>query len=223
MRTAARALALLLTLLTIVTLAAACLEDEAAVTTPSSLAKETPTRSATKKPSPTGTAVETATVSEAVQKMLDELMVELVAQACGTECDEGVGQLEPAVLQAQVTDLVVPPVLPADIPLQGAFLWPSEAGAEANSIADATVSLIYISEDGESWIELFEGPDTRTAPATGEDLDLDGGITAVLTLDETDDTKGALEWVNVDGVLFQLAWQGLSQEDVVAFAEATVD
>lgn len=219
-RVAIRVSILLAGLLALGALLAACKEDDASITTPSGGGLETPTR--TQRPSKTETEGPSSTPTGSPEQLdqADQLVAEAIGELCGTECPDGSGEFQPADILANVPDLVVPGQEPDDTSLVTGVLGPGSAGATVSSVKDATAVLVYVSDDGASWATLAQGPDTRTAPAEGDEVDLGNGVTATLSAGEADD--GTMEWLSADGVLFVLKWSGIATDAVTTFAESTV-
>jgi len=220
-RVANRVSILLVALLALGAVLTACKEDNAAITTPSGGGLETPTR--TQRPSTTETEEPTATATGSEEQLdrADQLVEEIIGELCGAECPDGSGEFQPADILANVPDLVVPGTEPDGTSLVTGVLGPGSAGATVSSVKDATAVLVYVSDDGEAWVTLAEGPDTRTAPAEGEQVDLGGGIAATIVSEDED--SGTMEWLSADSVLFLLEWSGMTTEDATDFATSTVD
>jgi hypothetical protein len=219
-----RALGVVVFLAAAVGLFAACKEDDAAITTPSGGGLATPTRAPSRTATPDDeTGTPTAAVSDEQEATAEEIVNRLAADICAGECPDGAGEFAPADILANVPDLFVPGARPGDLDLVTGFLGPGSAGATVSSVKDATVLLIYIAEDGGAWLTLSQGPDTRTAPAEGDDVQLSDDVTATLVPDpDGDETAGSLEWADDENVLFVLDWEGVAADEAVAFGEEIV-
>ena len=198
-----------------------CLQDEAEITTPLTGARSTGTGTPGEDGTPgaNGTPRTGPQLSPAAREQVDAIVEDLTAQFCDGECGEGFGESDPATVQGSITDLAVPAATPSGTRLASAFVAPTASGTAATSIQDTTVTLIYVSADGESWLTLSEGPDTREAPLRGEEIELGPTTTGVIRLDDLDNTAGQMEWTTSAEVLYQAAWEGLERADVIDFAE----